>query len=243
MFGEKNANALEVVKVILKGTITSFRYPHFVQGVQPTYEMPPPSTLYGYICACLGRFERPDMLSFGVHFTYEAKFIDLEQVQIDKFREGSSLQREFTMNVFQRELLFNPTLTLYIAPSSYLDSFRRPYYPIALGRSQDLMTCISAKQVTLQRASQAYFEHTLLPASYAPRFPRTIATTMARYIDENRQAAWENYAIIKERAFYPDENDPFRQNYTPVWIDPDAPIIEGLARGVILHNFAAEQVN
>lgn len=240
---EKSTDTLEVTKVILKGAITSFRYPHFVQGVQPTYEMPPPSTLYGYICACIGRFEPPDILRFGLHFTYEAKFMDIEQVQIDKFREGSKSQREFTMNVFRRELLFNPTLTLYVAPSTYLDSFQQPYYPVALGRSQDLMTCISAKQVTLQQADQAYFEHTLLPASYAPRFPRTIAVTMARYLDENRRPAWGNYAIIKERAFYPDENDPFRQNYASVWVDPDAPVIEGLARGVILHNFTSEQAS
>ncbi len=220
---------LEVMKVVMAGAVTSFRYPHFVQGVQPTYEMPPPSTIYGLICAAAGAFEPPEIFQFGLHFTYEAKFRDLEHIHIDiPYRQA---------NPFLRELLFNPCLTLYLSPARYREVFERPYFPLALGRSQDLMTRTAISITALERADEAYFEHTLLPADYAPRFPRTIAATMARFIDRRRRPVWDQYAILKDRVFYPDEEDPYRGSYPPIWVDPDAPLIEGKQRGVVMHRF------
>ena len=221
---------LRVLKVVIAGAVTSFRYPHFVQGVQPTYEMPPPSTIYGLICAVTCSFEPPEAFEFSVHFTYEAKFHDLEHIHLDvPYRMA---------NPFQRELLYNPVLTLYLAPERYREAFERPYYPLALGRSQDLMTRRGEVEiVTLERANRAYFEHTLLPAEYAPRFQRTVAATMARYIDQRRHATWGQYAILKDRVTYPIEGDMFQAGYEPIWVDPAAPTYQGLPRGVILHRF------
>jgi CRISPR-associated protein Cas5t len=220
---------MNAIKMVLKGSVTSFRYPHFVQGVQPSYEMPPPSTIYGLICAMTGQFEAPETLQFGLHFRYETKFRDLEHVHLDvPYRQA---------NPFQRELLFNPELTLYLAPESYYLACERPYYPLALGRSQDLMTCTSLELVTLERAETAYFEYCLLPADYAPRFERTTAATMARFIDQSRRPLWGHYAILKSRTIYPSANDPMSATYEPVWVDPSAPIFEGRMRGVMLHSF------
>jgi CRISPR-associated protein Cas5t len=91
--------------------------------------------------------------------------------------------------------------------------------------------------VTLERADQAYFEHTLLPAEFAPRFQRTIAATMARFIDRRRVPTWDKYAILKDRAYYPDPEDLFRTSAPSVWIDPTSPADQGLYRGVMLHRF------
>lgn len=220
---------LRVLKVTIAGSVTSFRYPHFVQGVQPTYEMPPPSTLYGLICAVTGAFEPPEVFEFGLHFTFEAKFRDMEHIHLDvPYRQA---------NPFLRELLYNPVLTLYLAPEEYAAAFERPYYPLALGRSQDLMTRTQIEVIALERARSAYFESTLLPAEYAPRFQRTVAATMSRYIDQRRRPIWGQYAILKDRVTYPDPEDPFRAGYEPVWVDPSAPTYAGLARGVVLHRF------
>jgi CRISPR-associated protein Cas5t len=224
-----SSEQLPVVRVTLGGSVTSFRYPHFVQGVQPTYEMPPPSTIYGLICAVTGQFPSPEIFEFGVHFTYEAKFRDLEHVHLS-IPYGQA-------NPFQRELLFNPRLTLYLAPQNYADFFARPHFPLALGRSQDLMACIDIQPITLERATSAYFEHTLLPSEYAPRFQRTIAATMARFIDQRRRPVWEHYALLQDRVVYPDNEDPYRNRYEPVWVDPKAPTYKDLPRGVILHRF------
>ena len=73
----------QVAKVVMSGTVTSFRYPHFIQGVQPTYEMPPPSTLYGHLCSATGRYEPPDDLEFAIHFTYAAKQRDIEHTHLE----------------------------------------------------------------------------------------------------------------------------------------------------------------
>jgi CRISPR-associated protein Cas5t len=224
------ADRKRVLKVVIAGAVTSFRYPHFVQGVHPTYEMPPPSTLYGLLCTVTGNIEPPADLEFGVHFTHEAKFRDLEHIHLS-VPYGQA-------NPFQRELLFNPRLTLYLAPERYANAFEHPRYPLALGRSQDLMTRIGAVEVvTLERSEQAYFEYTLLPADYAPRFQRTIAATMATFIDQRRVPTWGKYAILKDRAYYPDPDDMFRAGYEPVWVDPTTSPDRGLYRGVILHRF------
>lgn len=226
---QQSPDTLRVVKVVIAGSVTSFRYPHFVQGVHPSYEMPPPSTIYGLICAVTGTFPAPDTIKFGVHFTYEGKFRDLEHIHLSVPYQQA--------NPFQRELLFNPCLTLYLTPEHYAEAFKKPHYPLALGRSQDLMTCREVEVITLERASNAYFEHTLLPAELAPRFQRTIAVTMSQFIDQRRRPNWGQYAILKDRVEYPDPEDMYRNQYEPVWVDPTAPHYKGNMRGIIFHQF------
>ena len=209
-----DAPTKEVVKVVMRGAVTSFRYPHFLQGVQPTYEMPPPSTLYGHLCSATGREVPPEGIKFAVHFTYDAKQRDIEHTHLSV--------PYIQANPFQRELLFFPRLTLYITPVDHLEAFRAPYYPVILGRSQDLMTYESVKVVTLREVKRAYFEHTLLPAEQAFYFQRTVAVTMARYIQpQSRQPQWGQYAILKDRVLYPPDDAPQGATYDPVWVDPD----------------------
>ena len=50
---------MRVLKVTLEGITTSFRYPHFMVNVQPSYRMPPPATIYGHICSALGEWVSP----------------------------------------------------------------------------------------------------------------------------------------------------------------------------------------
>lgn len=228
-----------VVKVVMRGAATSFRYPHFLQGVQPTYEMPPPSTIYGHLCSATGRPEPLEGLEFAVHFTYGAKQRDIEHTHLSV--------PYIQANPFQREILFFPRLTLYIAPADYVAAFRAPHFPVVLGRSQDLMTYESVSMVTLQQAERAYFEHTLIPARMAPFFRRSIAVTMARYIDPaSRQPQWDYYAMLKERQRYPHDEAPDTADFPPVWIDtdPDDPTTrdpdpKAGFRGLIFNTFTA----
>jgi len=64
---------MEALKVTAEGLTTSFRYPHFVQGVQPTYEMPPPATVYGLVCGVLGEWFDPRGVRFALHFTFAGR--------------------------------------------------------------------------------------------------------------------------------------------------------------------------
>ena len=54
------SDTLSVLKVVVEGAVTSFRYPHLTQGFQPTFEMPPPSTIYGHICSAAGNYVEVD---------------------------------------------------------------------------------------------------------------------------------------------------------------------------------------
>ena len=71
---------MHVLKVVAEGLTTSFRYPHFMQQVHPTYEMPPPSTIYGHIASALGKWFDPTGVEFAYRFTFTAKVNDVEHV-------------------------------------------------------------------------------------------------------------------------------------------------------------------
>lgn len=247
----EEADDKPVLKIEMAGSVTSFRYPHFTQGVHPTFEMPPPSTIYGHICSAVGDWIEPASLEFGYHFTHSGKFID--------YKEHLHFSDPIQPFPFNRELLFNPRLTLYLTAVDLLDAFQRPRYAVILGRSQDLMTYISVKIITLQRAARGYFEHTLLPLKMAPRLTgATIAVTMARYLDPRRQPSWATYTLLKERVRWPpppqegnimdgDEGLTFEgdEESIELWVDPESPNdakSPELKRAIWLHRFVDEEI-
>ena len=50
---------MRVLRVLIEAPVTSFRYPHFLIGRQITYDMPPPSTIYGHVMSAVGRLLPP----------------------------------------------------------------------------------------------------------------------------------------------------------------------------------------
>lgn len=239
-------HTLPVLRVEVVGTVTSFRYPHFAQGFQPTFEMPPPSTIYGHICSAVGDYIAPDSLEFGYHFTHAGKFIDYQE-----HLHFSDPTQPFPFN---RELLYNPALTLYLTDTRLIDAFRSPYYPVVLGRSQDLMTYRRVEIIELAAADEGYFEHTLLPLDIAPQLSQpTVAVTMPRYLDPRRRPTWGQYALLQTRAEWPQQSRPddddwdtddtaltFEGAPTGWWVDPTSPPhpkYPSLRRIVPLHRF------
>jgi CRISPR-associated protein Cas5t len=190
--------------------------------------MPPPSTIYGHICSVAGDYIAPNSLEFGYHFTHTSKFVD--------YQEHLHFSDPVQPFPFNRELLYNPALTLYLTDTSLFDAFRSPHYPVILGRSQDLMTYRQIEIIDLVRAETGYFEHTLLPLAMAPRLREsTIAATMPRYIDPRRRPSWQQYALLQKRALWPqeqirDEWDEegedvlaFEDDAITLWVDPTTP--------------------
>src|SRR5690606_18649327 len=241
---------LPVIKIEVAGTVTSFRYPHFTQGFQPSFEMPPPSTIYGHICSAVGDYVSPESLRFGYHFVYAGKFVD--------YKEHLHFSDPIQPFPFDRELLFEPRLTLYVTRLDLYEAFRHPRYAVALGRSQDLMTYRSVKIVELQEAQEGYFEATLLPLHMAASLDKgTIAVTMARYIDPRRRPQWNTYALLRDAALWPppaperhpwdsEEEDAgmlFEGHDVQLWIDPETPDHRqkrGVKRAVWLHSFVED---
>lgn len=228
---------MQVLKVVAEGLVTSFRYPHFVQGVQLTFEMPPPATIYGHVCSAVGEEFDPAGMRFAYHFTWQAKFMDYEHLHF--------FGKEPKMNPFSRELLFRPSLTLYLNNPEFLPFFLSPRYPVVLGRSQDLMTYVVVKVIDLKVADQGYLENTLLTLEDAARIGgHTYAVTMPRFLSSARIPTWGQYAILRGSVLYPNEDDgSYRidgEEEPTIWVDPENDArhpTHPLQRSVIWHSW------
>ncbi len=76
-----NGTPKTVTKVTIEAPVVSFRYPHFLIGQQPTFDMPPPSTIFGHIASALGEWPSAPV-RFAYAFHARSKACDLEHQQI-----------------------------------------------------------------------------------------------------------------------------------------------------------------
>ncbi|MBI2941465.1 MAG: CRISPR-associated protein Cas5 [Chloroflexi bacterium] len=242
---------MRVLKVVAEGLTTSFRYPHFMQGVHPTFEMPPPATIYGHICSALGEWVSPEGLEFAYHFTHAGQFDDVEHVHVLAAATGTlpgtrtPKVLEGAVNPFKRALLFQPRLTLYLNRPEWLAAFRSPRYPVVLGRSQDLFTYTSVEVVELERADRAYFEHTLAPYRMALQAARGYVVLMPRFLDyqAGRAPTFARYVVLKRRTYSTDLWQVEGLAVDTVHrIDPASPADRGLRRGLLFHPFVGEYI-
>jgi len=242
---------MKALKVVGEGITTSFRYPHFMLGIHPTFEMPPPATIYGHISSALGEWFDPEGVQFAYHFTHEGTFDDVEHIHmLAKTKTKGTLPDtdhprvlEGTINPFKRQMLFKPKITLYINKPEWISAFNSPRYPVILGRSQDLFTYTDVSTIDLKRVPQAYFEHTLAPYRMMLRMGRGYVALMPRYLDyaNGREPTFARYVILKERINctqlvryqdQPEENE--------FWIDPTSPDKESAHLGLLFHTFVGE---
>lgn len=228
-----------VLKVVAEGYVTSFRYHEFMWQKQPTYEMPPPTTIYGHICSAVGGWIDPNGLKFAYHFTYVSKFEDLEHI----WTWDDKLKRE-TIKPFRRELLFQPRLVLYLNQPDLEQAFRSPRYPVVLGRSQDLFSYTTIEKVELEQVESAYFEHTLLPYNANRRTSHGYAITLPRYLDYERSRFpnFGHYFVIKDRI---DTRVDFlwfgEKRQERYWIDPTSPEIKSVRMGLHFLSFMGDE--
>lgn len=247
---------MRVLKIMLEGDTTSFRYPHFVQGLQPSFDMPPPATIYGHICSALGELVSPQGIAFTYHFTFAGKVQDVEHVHLlspsSGKLPGTQLPKamEGNINPFKREMLFRPRLTLYLNRPEWLPSFRSPRYTVVLGRSQDLCTYTQVEEVELEQTTDVYFEHTLLPYDMAVNMQAGVVALLPRWLnpEQGRTPTFERYLLLHQRVYAqakPQRSQAMlyfgEQDATPVWCDPTAPVIQGARRGLIFHRFVEER--
>lgn len=244
---------MKVLKVVAEGVTTSFRYPHFMQQIHPTYEMPPPATIYGHICSALGEWFDPTGVRFAYHFTHEGQVTDLEHVMVlsrgkNKAKlPGTKIPKvlEGKVNPFKRALLFRPRLTLYLNRPEWESAFRSPRYAVVLGRSQDLFTYTDVSVVELEEAEQAYFEHTLLPHEMVLQTMRGITVNMPRFLDygRNRRPAFSRYVMLTERVRLPGDGGLRFDHltYGPYWVDPTVPRVKGVQFGVSWLRFTEDK--
>ncbi len=241
---------MRVLKVVAEGSITSFRYPHFMQQIHPTFEMPPPATIYGHIASALGEWFDPAGVKFAYRFIHAGQVTDIEHIMVlaastGKIK-GTNLPKvlEGNVNPFERALLFQPRLALYVNRPEWEPAFRSPRYAVVLGRSQDLFTYTAVSVVELQQADYAYFEHTLMPYSATQQTSRGYAVTMPRHLDyaNRRQPTFARYFVVRERVNSREDflwfGEKPKERY---WIDPTSPQIEGAHLGLAFLSFVGER--
>lgn len=150
-------NSLYRIKIT--GWTASFRYPIFVYGYQPTLPVPPYSTIYGLISAACGKRVTPAEVNVKYVFKSYGKGVDLETIY--EWMAGKISKS----NVVKREFLFYPELYLYINKKEIADCFRKPYYPLLLGRSTELAFAEEVKKVNLVPSEDFMIGGIILPFS------------------------------------------------------------------------------
>lgn len=246
---------MRVGRVVVEARVTSFRYPFFVTGRQPTFDIPPPSTIFGHCASALGRWPDPQEFFFGIHFTYRARSRDLEHQHIASplgprtkttVPSPSGEERattEITVQPVERDFLFDTRMTLYL-PEAVANAFRSPVYPVVLGRSQDLAEIVEVSNVELEPPRRVRLEHTLLPFRLRPclRFGTTVLLT--RYIGEPpvRNVVFERYISLHDPVFWGEGADPNQTllavdgiSLDGLWSDPTIQDENGYSRGLWIH--------
>ncbi len=245
---------MRVLKIVLEGMTTSFRYPHFMLSVQPSFPLPPPATIYGHICSALGEWVAPDGLAFAYHFTAAGEGEDIEHIHVLAAATGKlpgtriAKVLEGNVNPFTRHVLLHPRLVLYLNRPEWIDAFRAPRYPVALGRSQDLACYTSVEAIDLEQRADVYFEHTILPHAMATQTAVGIVALMPRWLNywRNRQPTFDRYLLLQQRVM---SSALLRFGETQAqeyWADPSAPHVKGAALGLYFHSFtgaADEAIN
>lgn len=249
---------MRVARVTLAAPVASFRHPFFVTGRQPTFDIPPPSTVHGLCAAALGHYPDPAAFRFGLHFTYRARAQDLEHQHVavalgPRVRTlvptPAGPQRattEITVQPVLRDFLFDVTLTLYLPPDLGA-AFRAPVHTLVLGRSQDLAEVLAVDDIDLERPGRARLEHTLLPFALRPavRFGTTVLLSSHITEPPAREAAFTRYISLHEPVFLGDGADPNRRfmqvdglSLDDLHLDPTIADDDGFARGVWIHRLA-----
>ncbi len=245
---------LLVTRVSIEAPVSSFRYPFFLIGRQVSYDMPPPSTIYGSVASALGELPDASALRFGYHFQSAGRCRDLEHQHVI-FAGGAPFEHDrqkYVTNVQgavqpqERDFLFQSKLTLYLEGVKWADAFRHPVFCVALGRSQDLACITSVDVVELEQAHCAYLEQTLLPFSWRTRIGRGITVQMPRYIEPppERYPHFARYVSLRDRIFDVDSADisfglrVLRSDQEDVsyWVDPDTVVLHGAQRGIVFHS-------
>ena len=250
---------LAVARVEIEAPVTSFRYPHFLVGRQISYDMPPPSTIYGHVGSALGELPNPAGFQFGYDFRFISRCSDLEHQHIinaggqaftvEGKKYPTSVQA--TVQPHLRDFLFKPRLVLYVNRCDWADAFKAPVFCVVLGRSQDLACVIKVEEIELEERNGAYFEHTLLPFSYRPYVAVGTTVLMPRMIGPppERQAQFDRFITLhRERLFggvfaNPGGVPPVRRMLgSPQehswWVDPDSPTDRDVQRAVVFHSCA-----
>ncbi|WP_292365094.1 MULTISPECIES: type I-B CRISPR-associated protein Cas5b [unclassified Methanoculleus] len=173
---------MEVLRATIRAMTASFRYPMFMVGYQPTYRVPPISTVYGLLSAAKGEKVHLHDLRIGYDFVAEGAGLDLERIRIygNETKVIPTLFRG--TDIVNREFLYNCTLTLYLTDMAFEDYLTRPRYNLLLGRQSDLAWVEAVDTVTLIEQENVEIRNTIVP--FTGDIPGQVVSLPSDFTDE-----------------------------------------------------------
>jgi len=193
----------------------------FMASYQPTYRVPPISTVYGLLSAAKGEKVHLNDLRLGYDFVAEGTALDLERVRV----YGDATKTKPTSfrgtDIVNREFLYNCTLTLYLTDLSFEEYLLRPHYNLLLGRQSDLAYVEAVDTVTLIKKENVEIRHTIIP--FTGEIPGQVVSLPSDFSDgaERKPLKVMPYCIL-------DSPQIIRSGY----LDPERNM------GIYLHDFS-----
>jgi len=201
---------MEVLRVEIRAITASFRYPMFVVSYQPTYKIPPISTIYGLLSAAKGEKVSVYDLSIGYDFTSRGSGVDLERILEFGGGDKNKPVSYLGSNIIHREFLYDCILTLYISDLDFKDYLENPRFTLLLGRQSDLAKITKIEEVKLIPKENVEIYNTMIP--FDGRVPGQIVALPSDYTDEAERKPLEvrTYCIVEskqqiERGYYDTE--------------------------------------
>lgn len=199
---------MKVLRARIRAMTASFRYPMFMVAYQPTYSVPPISTVYGLLSAAKGKKVHLHDIKVGYDFVSEGKGVDLERIHV----YGGETRVHLGTDIVNREFLYNCCLTLYLSDISFEEYLKYPRYSLLLGRQSDLAFVESVDTVELIEKEKIEIKNTIIP--FNGEIPGQIVSLPSDFTDEAERKPLKvmSYCIldtpqIVEKGYF----DPDRQ--------------------------------
>jgi len=208
---------MKVFKIDITAWTSSFKYPNLISGFQPTLDVPPLSTVLGLINAAAGKYIKHTKLKIGYYFEFGARQVDLETIYQVEAHEKGYPKNTVKSNIINREFLFDNHLIIYLIDEVLAGYFRKPVYPLLLGRSGDLATVnfvIPSELTKKDRASKIKGQIVPLFGNYIPGQIQPLPKYFTDTIPRNNLGT-EAYSVISYNA-------PDSQTSLAAFIDPDS---------------------
>ncbi|GAA2110113.1 CRISPR-associated protein Cas5 [Streptomyces synnematoformans] len=224
--------ALPAWRLEFYAPVASFRDPFF-PGLSRCLPIPPPSTVRGLLAAATGAPAEP--LAFGMAAWADGQGVDAETYHpidatgVNPAAGGRVRAGKGGTTVRNRPFLTGVHLTVWL-PGEEGDriagAFRRPRWPLRLGRSQDLVHLQQRTQVMLHPAGEAgVVGHALAPDG-GHDAPEAFDQRMAASISTDRRVTrWADYLWCD----VPAGRHPVRDAYLDPGYDDDTD--PGLGKG------------
>lgn len=178
----------EALELTVTAPVVSFRNPLY-DGLQVGLPCPPPSTVGGLLAAAAGGWDRvPRHTRFGMTFHAAASGTDLET-----YHPLGIPGTPANATIKNREFLALVTLTVWLTEDVddlWAGAFRRPIWPLRLGRSQDLVAT-STRRVELA-VSGGRQGHAVVPFD-VPNATGTAMRLTTVISDDRARFTWDSY--------------------------------------------------